>query len=115
MSTLRMVNPNSHEDWSKNENKRENNSRGCELTGKPATCTHKMLAFQKDGCCTVTVTHEGNTALSGVAGRIPIPVNDQQVQLALKQPELSLECWQADLKQPGPQGSKRLRCPQHWV
>lgn len=76
--TLRTVNPDSQEDWSKNENKREKRSRGCELTGKPATCTHKMLAFKKDGCSTVTVTHESNTALSGVAGRIQIPVNAQQ-------------------------------------
>lgn len=84
MSTLRTVNPNSHEDWSKNDNKRENNSEGCELTGKTATCTHKMLAFQKDGCSTVTVTHEGDTALSGVAGRIQILVNAQQVHAGIE-------------------------------
>lgn len=81
MSTLRTVNPNSHEDWSKNENRRENNSEGCEITGKPAT--HKMLALQKDGCSTVTVTHEGDTALSGV-GRIQIPVNAHQVHAGIE-------------------------------
>lgn len=37
-----------------------------------------MLAFKKDGCSTVTVTHDSNKALSGVAGRIEIPVNAQQ-------------------------------------
>lgn len=84
MSTLRMVNPNSHEDWPKNENKRENNSGGCELTGKAAISTHKMLDFQKDGYSTVTVTHEGNKALSGVAGRIQIPANAQQVHTGIE-------------------------------
>lgn len=84
MSTLRTVNPNSHEDWPKNENKRENNSGGCELTGKAATSTHKMLDFQKNGYSTVTVTHEGNTALSGVAARIQIPANAQQVHAGIE-------------------------------
>lgn len=43
-----------------------------------------MLAFKNDGCSTVTVTHEGNKALSGVAGRIQIPVNAQQVPTGIE-------------------------------
>lgn len=78
--TLSTLNPSRVMNTSqKNENKRENSSGDCEFSDKPATCTHKMLAFKKDGCSAATVTHEGNKALSGVAGRIQIPVNAQQV------------------------------------
>lgn len=78
--TLSTLNPSRVMNTSqKNENKRENSSGDCEFSDKPATCTHKMLAFKKDGCSAATVTHEGNKTLSGVAGRIQIPVNAQQV------------------------------------
>jgi len=41
----------------KKESKGENSSGGWKFSDEPATCTHKKLAFKKDGCSTVTMTH----------------------------------------------------------